>query len=702
MKETSSEDQSEHSYFGDEIDNMESDQNKNNIDFSKTSSNPECILDNVNKKIKSIIENGKDLSYSNSNSKISDHFQNKEQFLYSQYWLTKKKSNNDTDSSSAIIENKKNQKIKEKDEEKILYNSDEEENNNINNINNKFDDDDFDEEDMEEKTIEKKENDINEINSIKVNNNNLNNKDNLSLTNNSNSNNDLKQINPNNNINSNINNITLNTNLNEKINTINTPNKLSSPPQTPNNSFMPYLYNTNQVHSFISSYNNYPSNLSKGSFISTNNSSNTKFKKNEEHSEIEEDEIKLNNNSIFTHGNKFGPHLIDYSHIQSNTINLEQNNLNSINSINSFNMSNNFLYNRIPKMNLNMVYYIPIQQQAIPTNNNYMNNNKIITNLNNNMNSNENINNNININLQNQNKENNIEVNNNIINNNKNGNGNNNININNSNNNGNKIIKKEKEKEKENSNSKEKKTKNKSQNSNSNQNLNTNSNINNINNFRNNNNTNNNTNYKNNPNYKPNDNNHSSNPISINLSSTNTSSNSTQGNKCEKNLLNLDDIVTGKDTRTTVMIRNIPIKYTDSILIKDLEEFKGKYDCLYMPYDYEKKGNKGYAFINFVNPLHILYFHEKFNGKKWPLFESSKICELNSANFQGIYEIQKHSKNYKGYKKPLFYSEPNKNSSNKENIVIPSKYLNKLKVRFPKIKFKENKAKKIIMVDSFE
>jgi hypothetical protein len=121
-----------------------------------------------------------------------------------------------------------------------------------------------------------------------------------------------------------------------------------------------------------------------------------------------------------------------------------------------------------------------------------------------------------------------------------------------------------------------------------------------------------------------------------------------------------------------------------------------------MPYDYEKKGNKGYAFINFVNPLHILYFHEKFNGKKWPLFESSKICELNSANFQGIYEIQKHSKNYKGYKKPLFYSEPNKNSNNKENVVIPSKYLNKLKVRFPKIKFKENKAKKIITVDSFE
>ena len=167
----------------------------------------------------------------------------------------------------------------------------------------------------------------------------------------------------------------------------------------------------------------------------------------------------------------------------------------------------------------------------------------------------------------------------------------------------------------------------------------------------------------------------------------------------------MDDIVTGKDTRTTVMIRNIPIKYTDDILIEALEEFKGKYDCLYMPFDYEKKGNKGYAFINFVNPLHILYFHEKFYGKKWPLFESSKICELNSANFQGIYEIQKHSKNYKGYKKPLFYSEQNNNKDNDDievKMIIPSKYLFKLKIRFPNMKYHENKAKKIITVDSFE
>ena len=689
MKETPSLQNSENSYFGDEVEKTDFEQNKNQIDFSKNSSNPEGIFDTVNKKIKYLIENGKDLSYSNSNSKISVEIQNKEQFLYARYWCANKKSNNDTDSSSPMTENKKNKKINlkenfnknKKEEEKIIYfNSDEKYEKGENKFN-----DDFDEEDMEEKTIEKNENDINEINSIKMNKNNLNNKDTLSnkpnLINFNNNNKEIKLINPN-------------------INSNSTPNKLNPTAQNPpNQSFMPYIYNPNQVQSFISSYTNYPSNLSKGSFISTNNSSsNNKYKKSDDmfNSEIEEDDIRANNisNNLFAHGNKFGPHLIDYCHIQNNNINLEQNN---INNINNFNINNNFMYNRIPKMNLNMVYYIPFQQQTMQNTNNFNNNGKIINNINNinnniiineNNNNNTNPNSNTNINLKNQNK----EGNNNIINNNTNKTGNsiNNGNSSINNNNGNKIKEKEKEKEKEKSDSKDKKNKNKSSNTNKNSNQNNNTSNNN---FRNSNN-----NYKNitNNNYKNTDNHNTNN--NANSNNNNNSSNS----KGEKNLLNLDDIISGKDTRTTVMIRNIPIKYTDNILIEELDEFKGKYDCLYMPYDYEKKGNKGYAFINFVNPLHILYFHEKFCGKKWPLFESNKICELNSANFQGINEIQKHSKNYKGIKKPLFYSEPNKNNSNKENIIIPLKYLNKIKMRYPKIKYKENKTKKIFVVESFE
>ena len=55
--------------------------------------------------------------------------------------------------------------------------------------------------------------------------------------------------------------------------------------------------------------------------------------------------------------------------------------------------------------------------------------------------------------------------------------------------------------------------------------------------------------------------------------------------------------------------------------------------------------------------------------------------------------------NYKGQKKPNYYNDK---SEVKENMIIPSKYLAKLRKRFPKMKYTENKTKKIINVKSFE
>ena len=667
---------SEHSFFGDEQNKVETDQNKTQFDYSKNSSNPEGIFDTLNKEIRHVVDNCKDLSYySNSNSKISEQQQYNDQFLDSRYWCSRKNNNesdylngkNEKNEKKYYLknENNKNDNNSKKEnefEEQIIYLNNEDEKNNFN--------DDFDEEDMEEKTLEKRENGINEINSIKVNNNNLNNKNSDNLNNNN------QILNSNNNIFNKSKTFTEQDEkfliINEKLNPNHTPNKINQP-------VFPCIYKNQQVHSFVSTYNNYPSTFSKGSFISTNNSSNNKYKKDEDYcsSEIEEEihinnhtaninnEEMKNNNNLYNHGNKFGPHLNNYNQLSNNNITMDtanMANINNLNNITNFNMNSNFLYNRIPKMNLNMVYYIPVQQQPLSTNTNYINNNKLFSNLNSmipesNTNS---------LNSKNNKTKESYTIQNNT--------NNNNINDNKTNNNS----------------SSEEKNKNKLNNSA----------IKNINNSNNNyrNSTNNNSTYKNNS-YRKNDtNNNNSVNSSLNSNANNNSTNNIQYNKGEKNLLNLDDILSGKDTRTTVMIRNIPIKYTEDILIEALDEFKGKYDCLYMPFDYEKKGNKGYAFINFVNPLHILYFHEKFDGKKWPLFESSKICELNSANFQGIYEIQKHSKNYKGYKKPLFYSEQNNN----ENIIIPSKYLGKLKVRFPNMKYHENKGKKNIVIDSFE
>ena len=166
----------------------------------------------------------------------------------------------------------------------------------------------------------------------------------------------------------------------------------------------------------------------------------------------------------------------------------------------------------------------------------------------------------------------------------------------------------------------------------------------------------------------------------------------------EKQIIKLEDIARGIEKRTTVMIRNVPIKYTVEVLEKELEYFNGKFDCLYLPFDYENGGNKGYAFLNLVNPYHVLLFYEIFQGKCWSFFESKKICELNFANFQGINEIQKHAKNYKGTKKPTFYINTNINNT---NIEVPKKYLYLILEKNPGLKYYENKMLNTIIIKSF-
>ena len=180
----------------------------------------------------------------------------------------------------------------------------------------------------------------------------------------------------------------------------------------------------------------------------------------------------------------------------------------------------------------------------------------------------------------------------------------------------------------------------------------------------------------------------------------NNNNNNNFGSKSKNIPINLDNIALGIETRTTVMIKNIPIKYDTKILLKELEHFDGKFNCLYMPYDYSKNGNKGYAFLNFVNPLHILLFYEWFHGKSWLFFESKKICDLYYANYQGIEEIKNHAKNYKGNKKSFLFIDLDEENIN--NIIeIPIKYLNLLLKANPKMKFQENRIKNTFIINSF-
>ncbi|XP_077250961.1 protein MEI2-like 2 [Tasmannia lanceolata] len=110
--------------------------------------------------------------------------------------------------------------------------------------------------------------------------------------------------------------------------------------------------------------------------------------------------------------------------------------------------------------------------------------------------------------------------------------------------------------------------------------------------------------------------------------------------------LDLDKIVSGEDTRTTLMIKNIPNKYTSKMLLAAIDEnHRGTYDFLYLPIDFKNKCNVGYAFINMISPSHIIPFYQAFNGKRWEKFNSEKVASLAYARIQGKTALVTHFQN---------------------------------------------------------
>lgn len=110
--------------------------------------------------------------------------------------------------------------------------------------------------------------------------------------------------------------------------------------------------------------------------------------------------------------------------------------------------------------------------------------------------------------------------------------------------------------------------------------------------------------------------------------------------------LDLEKIINGEDTRTTLMIKNIPNKYTSKMLLAAIDEnHRGTYDFLYLPIDFKNKCNVGYAFINMLSPSHIIPFYQALDGKKWEKFNSEKVASLAYARIQGKAALVTHFQN---------------------------------------------------------
>ncbi|CAN8256962.1 unnamed protein product [Cochlearia groenlandica] len=110
--------------------------------------------------------------------------------------------------------------------------------------------------------------------------------------------------------------------------------------------------------------------------------------------------------------------------------------------------------------------------------------------------------------------------------------------------------------------------------------------------------------------------------------------------------LDVDRILRGEDSRTTLMVKNIPNKYTSKMLLAAIDEYcKGTYDFLYLPIDFKNKCNVGYAFINLTEPENIVPFYKAFNGKRWEKFNSEKVASLAYGRIQGKSALIAHFQN---------------------------------------------------------
>ncbi|CAF2090339.1 BnaA06g33110D [Brassica napus] len=120
-----------------------------------------------------------------------------------------------------------------------------------------------------------------------------------------------------------------------------------------------------------------------------------------------------------------------------------------------------------------------------------------------------------------------------------------------------------------------------------------------------------------------------------------------------------------RDPRTTLMIKNIPNKYSQKLLLNMLDnhcihineaiteeerdEHKAhhdqpisSYDFVYLPMDFNNKCNVGYGFVNMTSPEAAWRLYKAFHRQRWEIFNSHKICQITYARVQGLEDLKEH------------------------------------------------------------
>merc|ERR1719446_1242468 len=116
---------------------------------------------------------------------------------------------------------------------------------------------------------------------------------------------------------------------------------------------------------------------------------------------------------------------------------------------------------------------------------------------------------------------------------------------------------------------------------------------------------------------------------------------------------------------TTIMMRNLPNKYTQRMLLTEVNQngFLGTFDFLYLPIDPETSANRGYAFLNFIDPSFAWMFKMSYEGRKMDRFNSRKVVSVMPATLQGFEANYAHYSSARVFRgdpaaRPLFLREP--------------------------------------------
>mmetsp|Transcript_13529 Transcript_13529/g.35777 ORF Transcript_13529/g.35777 Transcript_13529/m.35777 type:complete len:376 (+) Transcript_13529:104-1231(+) len=110
---------------------------------------------------------------------------------------------------------------------------------------------------------------------------------------------------------------------------------------------------------------------------------------------------------------------------------------------------------------------------------------------------------------------------------------------------------------------------------------------------------------------------------------------------------NASALAAGGTPVTTMMLRNIPNKYTQNTLLQEIDDlgFASTYDFFYLPMDVHNRSNVGYAFINFLLPPNAERFRRIFSDHRFQRFQSRKISSVCTAHVQGLDSNLRHFEN---------------------------------------------------------